>query len=86
MDVFAASAAGEAGEHEARYTPKYNFQSATMTSADILGDQIAYYRARAGEYDEWWFRTGRYDRGEAFNAQWHAETAAGRIRGRAMAR
>ena len=49
---------------------------ATMTSVDILGDQIAYYRARAGEYDQWWFRTGRYDRGEAFNAQWHAETAA----------
>jgi 2-polyprenyl-3-methyl-5-hydroxy-6-metoxy-1,4-benzoquinol methylase len=46
-----------------------------MTTADILGDQIAYYRARAGEYDEWWFRTGRYDRGDAFNKQWHAETA-----------
>jgi 2-polyprenyl-3-methyl-5-hydroxy-6-metoxy-1,4-benzoquinol methylase len=50
--------------------------SATMTTAAILGDQIAYYRARAGEYDEWWFRTGRYDRGEAFNEQWHAETSA----------
>jgi demethylmenaquinone methyltransferase/2-methoxy-6-polyprenyl-1,4-benzoquinol methylase len=46
-----------------------------MTTAEILGDQIAYYRARAGEYDEWWFRTGRYDRGESFNAQWHAETS-----------
>ena len=47
-----------------------------MTAADILADQIDYYRARAGEYDEWWFRTGRYDRGAEFNAQWHAETAA----------
>jgi SAM-dependent methyltransferase len=47
-----------------------------MTSTDILADQIAYYRARAGEYDEWWFRNGRYDRGEAFNAQWRAETDA----------
>ena len=47
-----------------------------MTDAAILKDQIAYYRARAGEYDEWWFRTGRYDRGAEFNAQWHAETAA----------
>ena len=46
-----------------------------MTAPDILDDQIAYYRARAGEYDEWWFRTGRYDRGADFNAQWHAETA-----------
>jgi 2-polyprenyl-3-methyl-5-hydroxy-6-metoxy-1,4-benzoquinol methylase len=42
----------------------------------ILRDQIDYYRARAGEYDEWWFRHGRYDRGEDFNASWHAETAA----------
>jgi demethylmenaquinone methyltransferase/2-methoxy-6-polyprenyl-1,4-benzoquinol methylase len=40
---------------------------------DILQDQIDYYRARAGEYDEWWFRHGRYDRGEEFNARWHAE-------------
>ena len=47
-----------------------------MSDAAILQDQIAYYRARAGEYDQWWFRTGRYDRGPEFNAQWHAETAA----------
>ena len=47
-----------------------------MTESHVLSDQIAYYRARAGEYDEWWFRTGRYDRGADFNAQWHAETAA----------
>jgi SAM-dependent methyltransferase len=47
-----------------------------MAARDVLNDQIAYYRARAGEYDEWWFRTERYDRGADFNAQWHAETAA----------
>ena len=47
-----------------------------MPDAAILQDQIAYYRARAGEYDEWWFRTGRYDRGPEFNTQWQAETAA----------
>ena len=47
-----------------------------MAAPDILDDQIAYYRARAGEYDEWWFRTGRYDRGADFNAHWHAETEA----------
>ncbi len=29
--------------------------------AAILGEQAAYYRARAGEYDEWWWREGRYD-------------------------
>ncbi|HEY2865295.1 MAG TPA: class I SAM-dependent methyltransferase [Casimicrobiaceae bacterium] len=47
-----------------------------MTKSEVLSDQIAYYRARAGEYDEWWFRTGRYDRGPEFNTQWHVETAA----------
>jgi demethylmenaquinone methyltransferase/2-methoxy-6-polyprenyl-1,4-benzoquinol methylase len=47
-----------------------------MTSRDILDDQIGYYRARAGEYDEWWFRTGRYDHGAEFNARWRADVAA----------
>jgi hypothetical protein len=31
------------------------------------------YRKRAGEYDEWWFRTGRYDHGEDLNAAWNAD-------------
>ena len=43
------------------------------TDAAILAEQVAYYRKRAGEYDEWWFRTGRYDRGEALNAAWKAD-------------
>ncbi|HTS21926.1 MAG TPA: methyltransferase domain-containing protein [Casimicrobiaceae bacterium] len=43
---------------------------------EILKDQVDYYRARAGEYDEWWFRTGRYDRGAEFNDRWRGEVAA----------
>ena len=43
--------------------------------SDILKDQVEYYRARAGEYDEWWFRSGRWDRGEEFNAVWREEGA-----------
>lgn len=39
----------------------------------VLDEQIAYYRARAGEYDEWFLRRGRYDHGPAFNARWFAE-------------
>ena len=39
----------------------------------LLREQIAYYRARAAEYDEWIFRKGRYDYGPAENAQWFAE-------------
>ena len=41
--------------------------------SDPLLEQLAYYRARAAEYDEWWLRQGRYDRGAALNAQWFAE-------------
>jgi ubiquinone/menaquinone biosynthesis C-methylase UbiE len=39
----------------------------------LLNEQIEYYRARAGEYDEWFFRHGRYDRGPEINQRWFAE-------------
>ena len=39
----------------------------------ILQEQIDYYRARAAEYDEWFYRHGRCDHGEADNQQWTAE-------------
>jgi SAM-dependent methyltransferase len=32
---------------------------------DVLDEQRRYYRARAPEYDDWWQRRGRYDRGDA---------------------
>jgi SAM-dependent methyltransferase len=41
----------------------------------VLAEQARYYRERAGEYDEWWFRRGRYDHGPEFNARWAAEAA-----------
>lgn len=41
----------------------------------LLHEQLAYYRARAAEYDQWWLRQGRYDRGAALNAQWFGEAA-----------
>ena len=44
-------------------------------SAAVLREQIAYYRARANEYDEWFLRQGRYDRGAELNARWFAEVA-----------
>jgi demethylmenaquinone methyltransferase/2-methoxy-6-polyprenyl-1,4-benzoquinol methylase len=40
---------------------------------DILQQQIEYYRARATEYDEWWYRQGRYDRGDVANQIWFTE-------------
>ena len=42
---------------------------------ELLDEQISYYRARATEYDEWFFRQGRYDRGETHRRLWLAEIA-----------
>jgi demethylmenaquinone methyltransferase/2-methoxy-6-polyprenyl-1,4-benzoquinol methylase len=42
-----------------------------MSSA--LQQQIEYYRARAGEYDQWFYRQGRYDHGPELNRRWFAE-------------
>jgi demethylmenaquinone methyltransferase/2-methoxy-6-polyprenyl-1,4-benzoquinol methylase len=39
----------------------------------ILKEQKAYYEARAQEYDEWFYRQGRYDRGTEHTKQWQAE-------------
>ena len=47
-----------------------------MNDEAILNDQVEYYRARAGEYDQWFLREGRYDRGAEHRAQWFGEIAA----------
>lgn len=47
-----------------------------MSEATTLHEQVAYYRARAAEYDQWWLRQGRYDRGADLNARWFADAAA----------
>lgn len=44
-----------------------------MEDRRLLDEQIAYYRARAREYDEWFVRLGRYDRGLEHRAEWLAE-------------
>ncbi len=41
----------------------------------LITEQKAYYSARADEYEDWWYRRGRYDRGEAVNQQWFSEVA-----------
>jgi SAM-dependent methyltransferase len=42
-------------------------------------DMVAYYEARAREYDDWYLRRGRYEHGPIHDAAWNAELdAAGR--------
>lgn len=48
-------------------------------SADIAREMVEYYDARAPEYDDWYLRRGRYERGAIHDAAWDAELdAAGR--------
>lgn len=50
----------------------------TVPGADdggLLGEQITFYRRRAPEYDEWWMRTGPYDRGPEEAAEWAAQVS-----------
>lgn len=46
-----------------------------MDVDSLLAEQARYYRERAAEYDDWWFRRGRYDGGAGENARWFAEAA-----------
>ncbi|MEH2090470.1 class I SAM-dependent DNA methyltransferase [Nostoc sp.] len=46
-----------------------------MMTDKILQQQIQYYSARANEYDEWFYRIGRYDRGQENNQRWFDEVA-----------
>ncbi len=39
----------------------------------LLEGQLAYYRARAEEYDDWFLRRGRHDRGPEWNRRWFSE-------------
>ncbi len=41
--------------------------------ARVLDEMKTYYRERSAEYDEWFYRQGRYDRGAQSNALWFAE-------------
>ncbi|WP_242046036.1 MULTISPECIES: class I SAM-dependent methyltransferase [Calothrix] len=47
--------------------------SSKTLSESILQQQIAYYSARASEYDEWFYRLNRYNRGEELNQRWFRE-------------
>lgn len=56
--------------------------AAPMVAAPTTDDDaglVAYYEARAGEYDDWYLRRGRYERGPIHDTAWFAELdAAGR--------
>ena len=52
-----------------------NRRTGAMIDDAALTEQLEYYRARAQEYDQWWLRKGRYDRGSDDNEQWFSDSA-----------
>ena len=53
--------------------------SGAAFGGDVDAEMLAYYEARAPEYDDWYLRRGRYARGPIHDAAWNAELdAAGR--------
>jgi demethylmenaquinone methyltransferase/2-methoxy-6-polyprenyl-1,4-benzoquinol methylase len=64
-----SSSAVGAGAETARSGPADN-PARNEPAAD---DLVAYYEARAAEYDDWYLRRGRYARGPVHDAAWHAE-------------
>ncbi|HEX4436956.1 MAG TPA: methyltransferase domain-containing protein [Solirubrobacteraceae bacterium] len=42
---------------------------------EVLAEQQRYYRERAGEYEDWWLRRGRFDHGPEAAARWWEEVA-----------
>jgi demethylmenaquinone methyltransferase/2-methoxy-6-polyprenyl-1,4-benzoquinol methylase len=47
-----------------------------VTTDDLLAEQIAYYRARAPWYDDWWYRRGQYAGDEEVGARWQRDLDA----------
>jgi demethylmenaquinone methyltransferase/2-methoxy-6-polyprenyl-1,4-benzoquinol methylase len=43
--------------------------------SDLLGEQVRYYAERAAEYDDWWYRRGRYELEPDALARWQADVA-----------
>jgi demethylmenaquinone methyltransferase/2-methoxy-6-polyprenyl-1,4-benzoquinol methylase len=46
-----------------------------MDDDELLAEQRSFYRARAPEYDDWWQRRGRYDRGPDEARAWADQVA-----------
>lgn len=46
----------------------------------LLEEQKQYYRERAPEYDDWWYRRGFYDQGDEHRSVWESDQAVLRQR------
>jgi SAM-dependent methyltransferase len=69
----ALTARAAAGGSLSEVAPKSESPALAIPDADRDAEMIAYYEARAGEYDDWYLRRGRYARGPIHDAAWDAE-------------
>ncbi len=60
-------------ERLARLLRRQRRDAEVVNEDDLLAEQRSFYRARAPEYDEWWQRRGRYDRGEEELVEWQRQ-------------
>jgi demethylmenaquinone methyltransferase/2-methoxy-6-polyprenyl-1,4-benzoquinol methylase len=72
----AAAGGGEAVAGAAAATGASRAATATEPEPDPDATLLAYYEARAPEYDDWYLRRGRYERGPIHDAAWNAELDA----------
>jgi SAM-dependent methyltransferase len=76
-DALAARGAASGRAHGADERPLPEAAAGTDASQpaqpDVGAEMLAYYEARAGEYDDWYLRRGRYERGPIHDAAWNAE-------------
>jgi SAM-dependent methyltransferase len=72
-DALTARAAAGGGTAQSEIAPPSEPPPPTTPAADRDAEMIAYYEARAGEYDDWYLRRGRYARGPIHDAAWDAE-------------
>ena len=70
-----ADRAGRCREGRGRRAPRRPWPSTSAAEPvpDPDADLLAYYEARAPEYDDWYLRRGRYERGPVHDAAWNAE-------------
>lgn len=70
---------GEVGERRPAAVARPVEAAGPVAAASLDATTVAYYEARAAEYDDWYLRRGRYERGPIHDAAWNAELdAAGR--------
>jgi SAM-dependent methyltransferase len=55
--------------------PAYERDTVHVDDDELLAEQRMYYRARAPEYDEWWQRRGRFERGAERQLEWQRQVA-----------